>query len=223
MMDEETCNTVYECITKGDVKRAVTLGQELHESGASSVEVGKVLIEAMEAVGHQYREREIALPQLILATHSFKKLLLPYVNEAHGESGNVVMGVVKNDIHDIGKNLVVGMLQVYGFEVEDLGRDVPLDNFVDKAKETGADMVFAGTLLTATMTEMETIMNKMEEAGIRQSTKFAVGGAPITTTYAKRIGADGYASDAILAVQVAKKFMSGESNAYLASREDRTA
>lgn len=222
-MDEETCNTVYECITKGDVKRAVTLGQELHESGASSVEVGKVLIEAMEAVGHQYREREIALPQLILATHSFKKLLLPYVNEAHGESGNVVMGVVKNDIHDIGKNLVVGMLQVYGFEVEDLGRDVPLDNFVDKAKEMGADMVFAGTLLTATMTEMETIMNKMEEAGIRQSTKFAVGGAPITTTYAKRIGADGYASDAILAVQVAKKFMSGESNAYLASREDRTA
>jgi methanogenic corrinoid protein MtbC1 len=221
-MDESQRNSLYNIVVNGKAKEALQMGIDLHSAGISSVDVGVVLIEAMNYVGHQYREREIALPQLILATHSFKKILEPYVKESVSESGNVVMGVVANDIHDIGKNLVVGMLQVYGFNVKDLGRDVPLDNFIEAAKEINADMVGAGTLLTATMPELEQIREKLEAAGLRPGVRYMVGGAPITTTFAKKIGAEGYASDAILAVQTAKALKQGEES-YLASQADRTA
>lgn len=221
-MNEEQAKRIYDVVVNGKVADAGKVGQELFDAGVSSKEVGKVLIEAMNKVGHDYRERVIALPQLILATHSFKKLLIPYVGSSEAESGKVVMGVVQNDIHDIGKNLVVGMLQVYGFEVYDLGRDVPLAKFVEKAKEVDADVVGAGTLLTATMTELEDVLRMLDEAGLRPKTKFMIGGAPITTKFAKRIGAEGYASDAILAVETARSLKAGGTS-YLAAREDRTA
>jgi len=221
-MNEEQAKRIYDVVVNGKVADAGKLGQELFDAGVSSKEIGKVLIEAMNKVGHDYRERVIALPQLILATHSFKKLLVPYVGASEAESGKVVMGVVQNDIHDIGKNLVVGMLQVYGFDVYDLGRDVPLDKFVEKAKEVDADVVGAGTLLTATMPELEGVLKRLEDAGLRPKTKFMVGGAPITTKFAKRIGAEGYASDAILAVETARALKEGRTS-YLAAGEDRTA
>ena len=221
-MDETQKKRIYDTVVTGNAKEAVPLGKELHEAGVKSPEIGLVLIEAMNFVGHQYRERVIALPQLILATHSFKKILEPYIKEASGESGKVVMGVVANDIHDIGKNLVVGMLTVYGFQVKDLGRDTPLDKFIEGAKEIGADMVGAGTLLTATMPELQQIREKMEAAGLRPDVKYMVGGAPITTTFARKIGAEGYASDAILAVETAKALKRGETS-YLASKADRSA
>ncbi len=221
-MDEEMKDRIYEHIVNGKIKESAGLGEELFEAGVDSKEIGKVLIKAMNKVGHDYRERDIALPQLIMATQAFKKLLLPYVGKSEAEEGVVVMGVAANDIHDIGKNLVVGMLQVYGFEVHDLGKDVPLDKFPAKAEEVGANIVGAGTLLTATMPELEDILKKMDEAGLRPDTKYMVGGAPITTTFAERIGAEGYATDAILAVQTAKALVKGEKS-YLASREDRKA
>lgn len=221
-MDEAQSKKIYEVVSKGQAKEAVQLGLDLHAAGVDSQDIAKVLIKAMNFVGHRYREREIALPQLILATHSFKKLLEPYAKESKGESGKVVLGVVQNDIHDIGKNLVAGMLLVYGFEVKDLGKDVPLDKFVEAAKEMDADIIGAGTLLTATMPELEQIREKMEEAGIRPGVKYMVGGAPITTTFAKRIGAEGYASDAILSVETAMALKKGETS-YLASKADRAA
>ena len=221
-MDESQRKNIYDTVVNGKAKEAVQLGLDLHESGVLSTEIGTVLIEAMNFVGNQYRERVSALPQLILATHSFKKILEPYVKEQVSESGKVVMGVVQNDIHDIGKNLVVGMLQVYGFQVKDLGKDVPLDKFIEAAKEIGADIVGAGTLLTATMPELEKILEKMEAAGLRPDVKYMVGGAPITTTFSKKIGAEGYASDAILAVKTAHALKKGEAS-YLASKEDRAA
>jgi methanogenic corrinoid protein MtbC1 len=221
-MEDEQSKTIYDTVVNGKAKEAVQLGKDLHEAGISSKDIGEVLIKAMNDVGHSYRERDIALPQLILVTHSFKKILEPYVSESEGESGRVVMGVVANDIHDIGKNLVVGMLQVYGFHVKDLGRDVPLDKFVEAAKEIDADMVGAGTLLTATMPELQQIREKLEEADLRPKVKYMIGGAPITTTFAKKIGAEGYATDAVLAVETAKNLKKGEPS-YLASRSDRAA
>ncbi|NYT11934.1 MAG: cobalamin-binding protein [Methanomassiliicoccales archaeon] len=221
-MDESQKKSIYDTVVNGKAKEAVQLGTDLYDAGVKSTEIGIVLIEAMNFVGHQYRERVIALPQLILATHSFKKILEPYVKDTVAESGKVVMGVVQNDIHDIGKNLVVGMLQVYGFQVKDLGKDVPLDKFIEAAKEIGADIVGAGTLLTATMPELQLIREKMEAAGLRPDVKYMVGGAPITTTFAKKIGAEGYASDAILAVKTAQTLKKGETS-YLASKEDRAA
>lgn len=221
-MEEAKQKQIYDVVVNGKAKEAVQLGLELFEAGVDSKDIAVVLIEAMNDVGHAYRERKIALPQLILATHSFKKILEPYLKSSAGESGKVVLGVVQNDIHDIGKNLVAAMLQVYGFDVMDLGRDVPLDKFVEAAKSHNADIVGAGTLLTATMGEMEVIREKLEAAGLRPKVKYMVGGAPITTTFAKKIGAEGYASDAVLAVETAKALMKGET-AYLASRADRTA
>jgi len=221
-MEEAKREQIYDVVVNGKAKEAVQLGLELFEAGVDSKDIAVVLIEAMNDVGHAYRERKIALPQLILATHSFKKILEPYLKRSAGESGKVVIGVVQNDIHDIGKNLVAAMLQVYGFDVMDLGRDVPLDKFVEAAKSHNADIVGAGTLLTATMGEMEVIREKLEAAGLRPKVKYMVGGAPITTTFAKKIGAEGYASDAVLAVETAKALMKDET-AYLASRADRTA
>jgi len=215
-MNEEQSKMVYDCVVNGKIGEATKIGETLKAAGIDSKDLGLVLIEAMNNVGHRYREREIALPQLILATQSFKKMLVPYVGSTVSASGVVVIGVVQNDIHDIGKNLVVGMLQVYGYKVHDLGKDVPLDKFAEQAKATGANIVGAGTLLTATMSELETIIKKLEAAGIRDKVRFAVGGAPITTTFAKRIGADGYAGDAILAVEMAGQLMKGD-QAYLSA------
>ena len=215
-MNEEQYKSIYDCVVNGKVNDATRIGESLKAAGIDSKEVGKVLIDAMNTVGHRYREREISLPQLILATHSFKKMLVPYVGSASGAAGTVVIGVVQNDIHDIGKNLVVGMLQVYGYKVHDLGKDVPLDKFAEQAKATGASVVGAGTLLTATMPELETVLQKLKDAGLKDKTMFMVGGAPITTTFAKRIGADGYAGDAILAVELVVEHVKGKQT-YLAA------
>jgi 5-methyltetrahydrofolate--homocysteine methyltransferase len=219
-MNEEQYKMAYECVVNGKVGEAQKIGEMLKAAVVDSKDVGKVLIDAMNVVGHKYREREIALPQLILATHSFKKMLLPYVMDTKGEAGTVVMGVVQNDIHDIGKNLVVGMLQVYGYKVHDLGKDVPLDKFVEAAKQHNANIVGAGTLLTATMPELETILNKLKDSGMKDKVKYMVGGAPITTTFAKRIGADGYAADAVLAVEMVAELMKGN-QCYLAARQEK--
>jgi methanogenic corrinoid protein MtbC1 len=220
-MNEEQYKMVYDCVVNGKVNDATNIGASLKAAGVDNKEVGKVLIDAMNNVGHRYREREIALPQLILATHSFKKMLVPYVGSSSSNSGVVVMGVAQNDIHDIGKNLVVGMLQVYGYKVHDLGKDVPLDKFVEQAKATSANIVGAGTLLTATMSELESILQKMKAAGIKDKVKFMIGGAPVTTTFAKKIGADGYGGDAILTVNLVGELMKGN-QAYLAASEGRS-
>ena len=219
-MKDEQYKKIYECVVNGKAAEAQKIGEEMKAAGIDSKEMGKVLIDAMNNVGHRYREREIALPQLILATHCFRKMLLPYAADAKGQEGTVVIGVVKNDIHDIGKNLVAAMLQVYNYKVYDLGKDTPLEKFVTEAKKVNADIIGAGTLLTATMPEMLEIINLMKEAGIRDKVKIAVGGAPLTTTYAKHIGADGYAGDAILAVEMASHLKKGE-QMYLSARQDK--
>jgi methanogenic corrinoid protein MtbC1 len=220
-MNEEQYKMIYDCVVNGKINDATKIGETLKVAGIDSKAVGLVLIDAMNLVGHRYREREIALPQLILATHSFKKILVPYVGSSNENAGVVVMGVVQNDIHDIGKNLVVGMLQVYGFKVHDIGKDVPLDKFIEQAKATGADVIGAGTLLTATMPELEVVLAKMKAAGMRDKVKFMIGGAPVTTTFAKKIGADGYAGDAILTVELVGQLMKGN-QAYLAASEGRS-
>jgi methanogenic corrinoid protein MtbC1 len=113
------------------------------------------------------------------------------------------------------------MLQVYGFKVHDIGKDVPLDKFIEQAKATGANVIGAGTLLTATMPELEAILAKMKAAGMKDKVKFMIGGAPVTTTFAKKIGADGYAGDAILTVELVGQLMKGN-QAYLAASEGRS-
>ena len=123
------------------------------------------------------------------------------------EKPKVVIGVVEGDTHDIGKNLVKIMLDTAGFEMYDLGRDVPLDNFVDKAVEVGASIICMSTLMTTTMIGMKTVIDKLKERGIRDQFKIMVGGSPISQKYADEIGADGYYVNAVEAVKLAKRLM----------------
>jgi methylmalonyl-CoA mutase cobalamin-binding domain/chain len=121
--------------------------------------------------------------------------------------GRVVIGTVKGDIHEIGKNLVAMMLTASGFEVHDLGVDVPFERFVEKATEVGADIVGVSALLTTTMTGQRTVVEQLAAAGLRPGVKVIVGGAPVTSSWASEIGADGYSEDAVGAVALAKQLM----------------
>lgn len=212
---ENILKRVHECVVSGKLKEALEIGKEAKNAGVDPANVVRTLSDAMTVVGEKYRAREIALPTLILATRCFQTIIAPYKAERGPSKGTIVMGVVQYDIHTIGKNLVIGMLQVSGFEVHDLGHDVPLQKFVDKAIETDAQVVGASTLMTATMPQLEDLMNLFAKAGLRDKVKIMVGGAPVSTKYAKRIGADGYAKDAVLAVEVANRLIRGE-QAYLA-------
>jgi methylmalonyl-CoA mutase cobalamin-binding domain/chain len=121
--------------------------------------------------------------------------------------GRVVIGTVKGDIHEIGKNLVGMMLSASGFEVHDLGVDVPFERFVEKAREVGADIVGVSALLTTTMTGQRNVVAALETAGLRPGVKVMVGGAPVTSGWADEIGADGYSEDAVGAVALARRLM----------------
>ena len=134
-------------------------------------------------------------------------MLRPHLPEdaSVGEVKKAVIGVVEGDTHDIGKNLVKIMMETAGFEMFDLGRDVPLDSFVEKAEEVDADLIMMSTLMTTTMPGMKEVIGKLKERGIRDSIKVMVGGSPISQKYAEDIGADGYSRNAVEAVEVAKR------------------
>ena len=135
-------------------------------------------------------------------------ILRPYLPEESGE-GKIkgVIGVVEGDTHDIGKNLVKIMMETAGFEMIDLGRDVPLEQFIETAKEEEADLICMSTLMTTTMGGMETVIQMLEDAGMRDKVKVMIGGGPISQKYADKIGADGYSQNAVEAVKLAKRLL----------------
>ena len=137
------------------------------------------------------------------------EVLRPHLpeNADGGEKPKCVIGVVEGDTHDIGKNLVKIMMDTAGFEMYDLGRDVPLDAFVDKAIEVNASIVCMSTLMTTTMVGMKTVIEKLQERGIRDKVKVMIGGSPISQKYADEIGADGYSTNAVEAVKLAKRLL----------------
>jgi len=175
-------------------KRAIAAGvtpQDIMQNG---------FVVGIRQVGDQFDEGEVYLPELMLAAAAMEAAM-EICNAAlpEGESetrGVVVMGTVEGDIHDIGKAICCAYLRANGFEVHDLGRDVPVDAFVDKAVEVKADVIGASALLTATMRKQAEIITELEDRGLRDSIKFVVGGAPCTQEYADSIGADAYGTDA---------------------------
>jgi dimethylamine corrinoid protein len=140
-------------------------------------------------------------------------LLAPHIPREAVEKklGIVVIGTVQGDIHDIGKRIVATMLEVYGFEVHDLGRDVPIEKFIEKTKEVNADIVAASALMTTTMVGQKLLEEALQEAGIREKVKLMVGGAAVTQDWADQIGADGYAEEVTAAVTKAKKIIQSSS------------
>lgn len=169
------------------------------------------LVDGMNRVSSLYDEEEYFVTDVLLcsdAMYAGLDVLKPHLkSESSGNKPKVVIGVVEGDTHDIGKNLVKIMLETAGFEMYDLGRDVPLDRFVNKAKEVQASLICMSTLMTTTMPGMPEVIHKLESENMRGQVKVMVGGSPISKKYADQIGADGYSANAVEAVRVAKKLL----------------
>lgn len=169
------------------------------------------LIDGMNRAGQLYEEEEYFVTDVLLCSDTMYKgldLLKPHLTESGREKKKTaVIGVVEGDTHDIGKNLVRIMMETAGFEMIDLGTDVPLMKFIETAKESHADLLCLSTLMTTTMGGMETVIHLLEEAGLRKKVKVMIGGGPVTQKYADKIGADAYSSNANEAVKTAKRLL----------------
>jgi len=208
---EELLEKLSECVVEMEDEEVVDVADEYIESGYPALDgIMEGLVDGMNKASDLYDEEEYFVTDLLLcsdAMYSGIDILKPHlpVEENKGEKLKIVIGVVEGDTHDIGKNLVKIMLDTAGFEMYDLGRDVPLDNFVDKAIEVGASLICMSTLMTTTMDGMRIVIEKLKEKGIRDNVKVMVGGSPISQKYANEIGADGYSANAVGAVKLAKK------------------
>ncbi len=210
----ERFERIYEAILKGDNGGAVEVAQEALDAGDNPQElIDRGMIPAMAEVGRRFEDEVYFVPELLLSARAMKgalALLRPLLAESGGErTGSVVVGTVQGDLHDIGKNLVAAMLEGAGFEVLDLGADVAPQQFVDAVKQHSAGLVGLSALLTVTMTSMKSIIDALEEAGLRDQVKVLVGGAPLSQEYADEIHADGYADNAAAAVRVAQELVAG--------------
>ena len=208
---EELLEKLSECVVEMEDEEVVDVATEYVESGYPALDgIMEGLVDGMNKASDLYDEEEYFVTDLLLcsdAMYSGIDILKPHlpVEENKGEKLKIVIGVVEGDTHDIGKNLVKIMLDTAGFEMYDLGRDVPLDNFVDKAIEVGASLICMSTLMTTTMDGMRIVIEKLKEKGIRDNVKVMVGGSPISQKYANEIGADGYSANAVGAVKLAKR------------------
>ena len=203
---------LYDAILKGNAKKAEEVTRAALAANVDPSElVQKYMIPAMDEVGKRFECNDYFVPELLIAARAMKTsltIITPYLVKTGAEpAGRVVIGTVQGDLHDIGKNLVASMLEGGGFQVVDLGVDVPPQKFVDAAKEKEGTIVALSALLTTTMTMMRTVVDALAKAGIRDKTKVMIGGAPITQQYADEIGADGYSDNASSAVSLARKFV----------------
>jgi 5-methyltetrahydrofolate--homocysteine methyltransferase len=208
MIDSEKFHTA---LSEGKIDEVKQLTQGALNSGESAERVLKEgLIQGMERIGIRFKNCEIYIPEVLIAAramHAGLAVLKPTLSKSStAMTGKVVIGTVKGDLHDIGKNLVAMMLEGGGFEVTDLGTDVSPEKFVESLKQSQAQIVGMSALLTTTMGQMKATIQAMETAGLRNKVKVLVGGAPVTERFAKEVGADGYAPDAASAVDLAKSF-----------------
>jgi len=202
---------VYQVVLKGEIDNVPGRVQVAIDEGISADEIlNKGLIAAMKEVGRLFEDGEFFVPEMLISARAMQgglNVLKPHlVDSGVQPKGKVIMGTVKGDLHDIGKNLVSMMLEGAGYDVEDLGTDVSSELFVEKIKE-GADIVGFSALLTTTMPSIETSIQAIKDAGLRDSIKIMVGGAPVTQDYADEIGADGFAVDASRAVTLANSLV----------------
>lgn len=203
---------LYEAVLNGEDKVAAEVTKEaLAAKTDPQVLVTNYMIKAMEEVGRRFEAHEYYVPELLVAARAMKAsldLLRPLL-AAQGAKpvGKVVIGTVKGDLHDIGKGLVASMLEGAGFEVVDLGVDVPAQKFLDEAKKHQAHIIAMSALLTTTMMSMKTVIEELKKAQVREQFKVIIGGAAVTQQFADSIGADGYAANANAGVVLARKLV----------------
>ena len=214
MQTEEIFNAMTQSILDGDSDVAATLAKQAVEMGIDPLEaINQGFVPGVNFVGDQFSCGSMFLPELVMAGEAMKtaiSVLEPEMTKRGTERkvyGKVVLATVQGDIHDIGKTLVGTMLAAYGFQVYDLGVDVPIPTIVAKAREVGADIVALSALLTTTMVRQRDVIEALEDIGLRSKVKVMVGGAPVTQEWVQQIGADGYSEDAVGAVNIAKKLM----------------
>ena len=196
-----------------DMDKTLELVRKAIDQGLKPIDIINSLAEGMRVIGDMFERGDYFISDLIVASEIFKevmKILEPLITkekEVVKPVGRVILGTVEGDIHDIGKNLVATMLRVNGFELIDLGVDVPPQKFVEAVKQYNPDIVGMSALLTSTMINMRKVIEALEKEGLRNKVKVIVGGAPITEEFAKRIGADAYGENAIVAVDICKKLI----------------
>jgi corrinoid protein of di/trimethylamine methyltransferase len=203
---------LYDAILNGDQKTSVALTRQALEEGVAPLDlIHRYMIPAMDEAGKRFECEDFFVPELLLAARAMKgalELLRPRLAASGAQpAGRVVIGTVKGDLHDIGKNLVSSMLEGGGFEVTDLGADVSPERFIEAVRKTGAQIVCLSALLTVTMPSMKTTIEAFRQAGIRDQVKVLIGGAPVTEQYAREIGADGYGGNANAAVALARQIV----------------
>ncbi len=202
---------IYDAVLEGKAKEVVTkVEQALAEDIAPDAILNRGLISAMAEVGRLFEDGEFFVPEMLVAARAMSaalEVLKPRLVEQGVEPiGKVAIGTVKGDLHDIGKSLVAMMLEGAGFEIVDLGVDVPPEKFIEAVKN-GVGAIAMSALLTTTMPHMKTTIEALREAGLRDQVRIMVGGAPVTQTYADEIGADGYSPDASSAVRKTKELL----------------
>jgi 5-methyltetrahydrofolate--homocysteine methyltransferase len=204
--------TITETLITGDSKKLQELVQEALNAGIPANDIlRKGLIAGMDIVGEKMQSGDMFIPEVLMAARAMSfsvEILKPLLAEGEAASaGKMIIGTVKGDLHDIGKNLVVMMMESAGFEVIDLGVDVEPDMFVKAIKENKPSLVGLSALLTTTMPMMRKSIESIKDSGLRDSLKIIVGGAPVTQAFADEIGADGFAADAGSASKLAKTLM----------------
>lgn len=207
----ETLNEISEWLQKGrapKVKAAVTKALEEGIPASEILENG--LLAGMDIIGQKFKNNEVFVPEVLVAARAMNRgvdILRPYLVEDGVETkGTVILGTVKGDMHDIGKNLVRMMMEGKGLEVIDLGVDVPTEKFLDAAREHNAKLICCSALLTTTMGEMKNVVDAVQASEMNGKVKIMIGGAPITQTFCEQIGADCYTPDAASAAEAALKF-----------------
>ena len=216
-MHDELFQAMAQSVIDGEAEDAERLAREAIQAGIDPLDaINKGFIVGVDYVGEHFSCGDLFLPDLVLAGEAMKTAVAVLEPEMARRGtrretlGKVVLGTVEGDIHDIGKTLVGTMLSASGFEVIDLGVNVPIDRMVQTAQEVDADIVGVSALLTTTMVKQRTVVEKIKEAGLHPRVKVMVGGAPVTRDWAQQIGADGFSEDAIGAVGVARHLVGKE-------------
>jgi corrinoid protein of di/trimethylamine methyltransferase len=202
---------IAEAVIAGQIEEVAELSQKFVDEGVEPSEIiKKGLVGGMDVVGARFKKNEMFVPEVLIsakAMHSGMDVVKPLLSESESSSaGTFVIGTVKGDLHDIGKNLVAMMVEGAGFDVVDLGIDLPTDEFVEAIKEHKPDVLGLSALLTTTMPAMEEVIEALEEAGVRDKVKVILGGAPVTEDFTQEIGADGYAPDGSVATDLVREF-----------------
>lgn len=210
MIDQES---FYTALSQGKIDEVKRLTRESLEGGESADTILKQgLLPAMDRIGARFKSGEVYIPEVLIAAramHAGMDILKPILSKSTGSmAGKVLIGTVKGDLHDIGKNLVIMMLEGGGFEVVDLGIDIPANKFIEAIQTHQPEVVGMSALLTTTILEMKNTIEAIQKAGLREKVKIIVGGAPVTEKFAKDIGADGYGPDAASAVDVVRSLLS---------------